>query len=121
MAAWAARWKASERTAWAAAAPQWKTTKRIATALAIGLVAGPLITNYAGWQVTSSAARAQLRATVVEQQASFCDAWARADVQDPSTLDWSARRELAQKWAVMPGAASADSDVVIACSSKLAT
>jgi hypothetical protein len=80
-----------------------------------------LITNYAGWQVTSGTANAQLRAGVVEQQALFCDARARADVQDPGTLGWSARRELAQKWAVMPGASSADSDVVSACTDKLTT
>jgi hypothetical protein len=80
-----------------------------------------LITSYAGWQVTSGAATAQLRAGVVAQQALICDARARVDVQDPSTLGWSARRELAQKWAVMPGAPSADPEVISACTNRLAT
>jgi hypothetical protein len=89
--------------------------------LAIGLIAGPLIANYAGWQVTSSTANAQLKAGVVEQQALFCDARARAEVPDPAPLGWSARRDLAQKWAVMPGASSADPAVISACADKLTT
>ena len=33
----------------------------------------------------------QEQAGIVEQMASFCDAQARAEVQDPSKLEWSAR------------------------------
>jgi hypothetical protein len=87
----------------------------------VGLVAGPLIASYAGWQVSSTTANAQLRAGVVEQQASFCDARARADVPDASNLGWSARRDLAQQWALMPGSATADPAVVSACTDKLST
>ena len=121
MTAWAVHWKTSERTAWAAAAPQWKAAGHVTIALVVGLVAGPLITSYAGWQVTSGTANARLQAGVVEQQALFCDARARADGRDPRALGWTARRELAQKWAVMPGASSADPAVVRACTDKLAT
>ena len=44
---------------------------------------------------------------------------ARTTVEAPAKLDWSARIELARKWAVMPGAESADSDVTNACERKL--
>ena len=48
---------------------RWETMKPMAIALAIGLIAGPLITNYVGWQVTSRTARAETRDSVVEQLA----------------------------------------------------
>jgi hypothetical protein len=101
-------------------AARWATAKPIVIALAVGLVAGPFISAFAGWQVTSSSAQAQVRAGIVEQQALFCEALARGEVQEPSKLEWSARSELAKKWAVMPGAASAPSDVISACARKLA-
>ena len=99
---------------------KWATYKPRVIALAIGLIAGPIITSVAGWQVTSGTARAQLQAGIVEQLASVCAARARADVADPSKLEWSARSQLAEKWAVMPGSALANEGVAGACSSKLA-
>ena len=36
---------------------EWVTRKPQLIALAIGLIAGPLISNYAGWQVTSGNAQ----------------------------------------------------------------
>jgi hypothetical protein len=102
------------------AAAKWQAVKPVAIALAIGLVSGPLISNYVGWQVTSGTARAQMHAGIVEQQAAFCDVNARAEVKDPGKLDWSARNDLAKKWAIMPGQTSAESDVAYACAGKLA-
>ena len=107
-------------TAWENAASKWTAARPAAIALAIGLVAGPLISNSIGWQVTSSTARAQVHAGIVEQQAMFCEVRARADMPTAATLDWTARYELAGKWAVMPGSAPADSDVTSACARKLA-
>ena len=104
------------RALWSA---EWVTRKPQLIALAIGLVAGPLISNYLGWQVTSGNARTQVRAGIVEQQASYCNVRARAAVEAPGKLEWSARNELARKWAVMPGADSPDSDVANACERKL--
>ena len=101
-------------------ASKWEAYKPRVVALAIGLIAGPIITSVAGWQVTSGSARAQLQAGIVEQLASVCAARARADVADPSKLEWSARSKLAEKWAIMPGSAIADAGVADACSSKLA-
>ena len=104
------------RTQWSA---QWVERKPQVIALAIGLVAGPLISNYLGWQVTSGNARTQVRAGIVEQQATYCEVRARTAVEAPGKLDWSARLELARKWSVMPGTDSADSDVANACERKL--
>jgi hypothetical protein len=78
------------------------------------------MTNYFGLQMTAGAANAQQRAGIVEQQAQFCEAKARADVAEPGKLDWSARNDLAKKWAVMPGRAEAEAEVTSVCSGKLA-
>lgn len=89
-------------------------------ALAVGLVAGPLLCNYAGWTVTSGNARAQVRAGIVEQQATYCDVRARTAEAAPEKLEWRARLELARKWAVMPGSSEdADTEVANACERKL--
>jgi len=99
---------------------RWETAKPLAFAFAIGLVTGPLVSNYVGWQVTSRTARADLHAGIVEQQAIFCEARARTDVSAPDKLGWDARYELAKKWAIMPGATEPPSGVASACASKLA-
>ena len=101
-------------------ATKWETAKPIVISLAIGMLVGPLISNQMGWQVTSNAARAQLTAGVADARALVCAGLARVEVSDPGKLDWSARNALARKWAVMPGTTAADSDVVSACTSKLA-
>jgi len=98
----------------------WETWKPRVVALAIGLVAGPLISNSLGWQVTSGAARTAMRDGVVQSQALICEAQARADVKEPGKLDYSGRSDLAKKWAVMPGAKDADSEVANACAGRLA-
>ena len=99
---------------------RWETAKPLALAFVVGLIAGPLVTNYLGWQVTSRTALAEMRAGVVEQQALFCEARARADVAAPDKLGWDARYELAKKWAIMPGSTEPPSGVASACASKLA-
>jgi hypothetical protein len=103
------------------AASRWESAKPKLMYLAIGLIAGPIITSIAGWQVLSGTARDQLRAGLVEQQASYCAVNARTEVAEPSKLAYSARNDLAKKWAVMPGATTAEFTVVSACASKLAS
>ena len=97
----------------------WESIKPRAIALAIGLVMGPFISNFLGWQVTSGNAQTRLNQAVVEQQAAFCEARARADVKEPGKLDYTGRRTLAEKWATMPGKNSAETGVVSACADKL--
>jgi hypothetical protein len=98
---------------------RWHSVKPNLMYLVIGLIAGPLITGIAGWQVLSGTARDQVRAEVIEQQATFCAFKARAEVAGTSNLGNSVRYELAAKWAVMPGATKADSEVAQACKRKL--
>lgn len=76
----------------------WRTARAAAVALVIGLVAGPVVSNLFGWQVTRGTADEQLRDAVVEQQAMVCEAQARAEFQDTESLDWNARFALARKW-----------------------
>lgn len=103
------------------AATRWQTVKPKVIYLAIGLIAGPLITSFAGLQVLSGTARNQTRAGVVELQAVICAAQARTEVADTSKLEWTARTDLAKKWAVMPGATTSDPEVASTCAGKLAS
>lgn len=56
---------------------------------------------------------------MVERLAAVCNAQARTEVQNPSKLGSDGRGKLAKKWAGMPGATSADTDVLAACAEKL--
>jgi hypothetical protein len=103
------------------AAEKWRTAKPKVMYFVIGLIAGPLLTSFAGLQVLSGTARDQTRAGIVELQAVICAAQARTEVAETSTLEWTARSDLAKKWAVMPGATAADPDVTGACARKLAS
>jgi hypothetical protein len=102
-------------------AARWQTIKPKVIYLAIGLVAGPLITSFAGLQVLSGTARDRAHAGIVESQAMICAARARTEVADTSKLEWTARTDLAKKWAVMPGSTTADADVASTCAGKLAS
>lgn len=102
-----------------AASEKWEAARPKVIALAIGLVAGPVISHFAGWQVTASAAQTQLRAGLVAQGALYCEQRARADIKDPAALDWNARNELAKKWAMVPGETLADSSIAYECARKL--
>ena len=95
-----------------------------AIALVVGLIAGPIISNLIGWQVSSGTMEEQMGAAVVEQQALFCEERARADpaYTDAAAfkaLDFSAKREFVTPHAQMPGQDSADRAVVSACTNKL--
>lgn len=103
------------------AAAKWSAAKPVVMGLAIGLVAGPIISGFTGFQVRTSTAEAAARAGIVEQQATFCAERARAATPGSAALGWQARADLARQWAAMPGTTSVDSDVIYACSSKLST
>jgi hypothetical protein len=61
-----------------------------------------------------------MRDGVVEQLAQVCNTRARAEVADPSKLDWEARSALAKKWVLQPGAPLSGLEVTGACAQKLA-
>lgn len=104
----------------AAAAAKWAEWKLVVIGAGIGLIAGPIISSFAGFQIRTSTAAATERAGIVEQQAMFCAERARAaQPAAGATTDWQARSTLARQWAVMPGASLADPDVVYACASRL--
>jgi hypothetical protein len=98
---------------------QWETIKLPAMMLAVGLVAGPLFSSYMGWQVTRGTAEKQSMASGIDQQALICAFNARATVADSVALSWSDRRDLADKFAVMPGRTVASDGVASACAQKL--
>jgi hypothetical protein len=105
------------------AAAKWDAAKPVVIGLVVGIVAGPLISGIAGYQVRTSTAQAATRAAVVEQQATFCAERARAATTTTGAaapLDWQGRTDLARRWTAMPGSTAVDSDVVYACSGKLA-
>ncbi|MHB1219197.1 MAG: hypothetical protein ACYC1L_13470 [Alphaproteobacteria bacterium] len=89
-------------------------------ALAVGLVAGPLIAASAGWTVWSGAAKAQLHASTVEQAAHYCEARVRSDVAKPGALSYDERYALATKWAAPVGSSAPDADIAQACAFRLA-
>jgi hypothetical protein len=103
------------------AAARWASAKPVALGLAIGLVAGPIVSGYAGFQVRTSVANAATRAGVIEQQAGFCAERARASSPATARSDWQGQMALARQWSVMPGSTAVDQDVVIACSRKLSS
>jgi len=103
------------------AAAKWAEWKPIAIGVAIGLVAGPIVSGVAGFQTRTSTAEAATRAGIVEQQAMFCAERARGAMPAGAAVpEWEARNELARKWAIMPGVTTADTEVIYACAGKLA-
>jgi len=90
--------------------------------LIIGLIAGPSITGYLGWQVLSGTVQTDVKNTVVDQEAKTCAMLARQHVADPAALDYDARHNLAAKYAKLPWDTNPDDyRVVDACSDALAT
>jgi hypothetical protein len=85
----------------------------------VGLIAGPIISGMAGFQMRTSSAEAAVHAGVVAQQADFCVERARAATPSTTGLSYQARSDLAREWAVMPGMTTPDMDVVYACSDRL--
>jgi len=97
----------------------WDRVKLPALMLAVGLIAGPLLSNSMGWQVTRSAAERQSANSAIHQQAMICAYNAGGDIPDATKLDWSARRALSEKYAVMPGRDMAEPGVASACAQML--
>lgn len=103
----------------ASTGPWVKRAGAVAWGLAFGLIAGPLLSNAIGWQMLSSTARTRISESLVQQQAMFCDVQARLEVPEPGKLEWITRLQLAERFALMPGATRPDYDVVSACARKL--
>ncbi len=89
--------------------------------LVIGLILGPFISGWMGWQVTTGTMDSTVQNAVITYRADLCAKRAQTDPGlTPETLkNWTSRRDLAKKWAVLPGENKVDSDVVSECSSLL--
>ncbi len=89
--------------------------------LVIGLVLGPFISGWLGWQVTAGTMSSAVQDAVVDYRAELCAKRAQADPEaTPAVLgDWSSRGALAEKWAVLPGEGETSRDVVNGCKSRL--
>jgi hypothetical protein len=98
---------------------KWESIKPKIVYLVIGLVAGPILSGMFGLQVLSSTARNQVQTGLVDLQATYCATNARTETADTTKLDYTARNDLAKKFAIMPGATTADFSVVSACAQKL--
>ena len=99
---------------------RWESMKPVVLGMIAGLIIAPIFSGAMGWQVTSTTMRKKVHSAVVEQQVNFCIARARAAVEDPSKLEYTARNKLAKKWAIMPWLTSADSEVISGCTNGLA-
>ena len=106
---------------------QEKTTSKfgewrnLVIGVVIGLVAGPIITSFIGWQVGFSTMEEQVSAAVIEQQALFC---AERVMADPAYatfdgLEFGAKRDLVTPHAQMPDQDAAAGRVVNLCLRKL--
>ena len=98
----------------------WDSKKQLILGIVIGALAGPLFSGLMGWQVTNTFHKRTMHSAVVREQAAFCAARARAEVKGLDKMEFSARYDVAEKYAKLPGKAEADSDVVSACSDGLA-
>jgi len=99
---------------------QWDSKKQLILGIIIGLLVGPLISGTMGWQVSRAFLVRSVHKAVVSQQSAFCEFRARAEVKEPGKMEFTARYELAEKWAKLPGQTDTDSDVVSACADGLA-
>jgi hypothetical protein len=100
---------------------RWVWIKPALWGLVVGLIAGPAISGYMGWQLLSSTAQNEVKTAVYDQEAKTCAMLAREHVPDPSALDYTKRRALAEQYAKLPWDQSQDYRVVDACSDALAT
>ena len=90
--------------------------------LVIGLIVGPFISSWLGWQVTTGTMESAAEDAVVAYRAEQCVKRAQADPEATSAVlqNYGDRRKLAEKWAITPGEEKADINVVSECSSRLA-
>lgn len=100
---------------------RWTRGKPVLLALCVGLVAGPIISGMAGFQMRTSTAQTLIHESAVEQQAISCANRARRDTPDTKGLDWTTRNNLARRFATDPaGGTDIDPDVARACGDRLA-
>ena len=93
--------------------------------LLLGMILGPFVTSWLGWQVNlniiTGTTNTAVDEAIVAYRAGLCVQRARSDPEAAGAVlaDDSTRRKLAEKWAALPGEVP-DLAVIIECSSRLA-
>lgn len=98
----------------------WARWKRPLFWFIVGLIVGPIISGYMGWQVRSATVQQKVQDTAVEEEAQMCEMLARQDTAKPSELDYLKRHKLAEKFADFPWDTSQKDLVVTRCEDRLA-
>lgn len=100
---------------------KWARWKPVLGGLVIGLVLGPFLSSYMGWQVTTGTMQDRVENAAVRIQAEVCEWRARRNVDNPSALGSDARRDVAEKYALMPWEDEGERHfrVVTECASQL--
>jgi hypothetical protein len=98
---------------------RWTAVQPRVLALCAGLVLGPIISSFMGWQVLAGTARTQSEAAVVATQATICESRARVENANPAALDWNARQDLAKRSGLTVTGGSEDYNVTRACADRL--
>src|SRR3546814_18281427 len=70
------------------------TIKPVAYALAVGLIAGPILSSMLGFQILSSTARESSQTAAVAVQAQICATKARLAAPKPGKLAWRDRKRV---------------------------
>jgi hypothetical protein len=98
---------------------RWSWLKPAFWGLVVGLIAGPALSGYMGWQVLADTAKREVQAAVVTQEAHTCALLVREHKPGVDKLGYGERHDLAQKYAKLPWSGDADYRVVDACAEDL--
>lgn len=82
----------------------WERWKPLLGGLALGLVVGPFLSGYLGWQVTSATLHESVEDAIVQQQARMCAMLARQEEDGAALAEmgYVPRREVAKRHAGFP-------------------
>jgi hypothetical protein len=98
---------------------RWSWIKPAFWGLVVGLIAGPTLSGYMGWQVLADTAKRNVQTAVVKQEAHTCALLAREHKPGADKLGYGQRHDLAQKYAKLPWSTDANYRVVDACADDL--
>lgn len=97
----------------------WERYQPLLGGLAVGLVVGPLLSAYLGWQVTPVTVQKHVQRAVVRQQTAMCEMLARRDHPDTTLMDYTERRDLAEEYGTFPWNDAQQYTVINDCAAAL--
>ena len=98
---------------------RWGWVKPAVWGFILGLIVGPSVSGYFGWQVLADTAQRRVQSAVVDQEARTCALLAREHTPDVDKLGYGKRHDLAQQYAKLPWSDGSDYRVVDACANAL--